>query len=189
MFHKIPALAARRRFVQYTGRSRLQMQDMRALGMQALALTTPKTASFIPGKVIPNWWPRILLKFAHLKDSACHMKCGVTRSNTRISLAYAIGIHVRDAREYDPSRRVSQMRRKTRMRRAMIERRILTLKSGARALFRLQITQARGENVSHEPPFRSRKERKTTWVKPSTSTFESMKTTGDESKKQPTSEG
>ena len=48
---------------------------------------------------------------------------------------YAMSIHVRNTREYEFSQSASQKRRKTRMRRAMIEQRDSTRKSGARVLF------------------------------------------------------
>ena len=112
-------------------RSGLQEQDNRALGIQPLALTPPNPASFIPKKVIPNWWPRIPLKSLHLKNRACHMQCGVIRCNTGISCAYAMSIRDKDARGYDPSQFASQKRRKTRMRRAIIERHIQAREFGA----------------------------------------------------------
>ena len=51
---------------------------------------------------------------------------------------YAMSIHVRDAREYDSSRFASQKRRKTQMRRAIIDRHLPAREYAARAVFRLQ---------------------------------------------------
>ena len=115
-----------------SGLHRLQGLRMPAISCARLLWFVPPRTTVMPGKVRRICDDHmILITISTRWREAGFGSCG-SASPTATNCVADGGAH-----EYDPSRQASQMRRKTRMRTAMFDRRNPVRESGARPLFRL----------------------------------------------------